>query len=252
MRKYFAKYLQQRREHWAARQYVNANDDRAALDAMFLLNHMAKGSSMGRETIYALKNCLVRNLYERGFCVSATLHQQVFICWRCDGTGVDPYGGWDEWDDPNCTKCDGTGIYREHTLYQFVFRVCGKTYVWHQPKQYVNWPVTLTDEEVKPFQEVDKRDSLSLPYDLMVIYGFVVRAYLLKHGVSRHDVPHLYGFREIAHDIIRDKWRNSRWAFEWKQLRKQMKTIRQNGRRLLVFLQTGKMPEEKPEWDSPF
>jgi len=117
---------------------------------------MLKRSST-RETIYAAKNLLVRTLYERGYCVRAVQQKQELKCWECNGTG-----GWDNSDMGNecwepCYKCDATGVYAEHTLYKFTFRIGKRHYSWHQPTRLVTWDVALTSTDVGTFEDKPRK-----------------------------------------------------------------------------------------------
>lgn len=117
-----------------------------ACGAMFRLNRTAREMGHGRErqAIYDLKNRFVRLLYEAGFCVDVTKHHQDYVCWRCDGSKIDPYG-WD--DEEPCHKCGGTGLYRRNVLYCFTFDVLWTRWIWHQPRGLVDWKVYLTDDQ---------------------------------------------------------------------------------------------------------
>lgn len=63
---------------------------------------------LDRERFYAIKGHILRT-YGRpdGFDVQQIEHE----CWRCGGSGNEPYS-WDnnDWLNP-CLKCDGTGVY---------------------------------------------------------------------------------------------------------------------------------------------
>lgn len=162
---------------------------RAAAAAMFELNHatrdMLKRSST-RETIYAAKNLLVRTLYERGYCVRAVQQKQELKCWECNGTG-----GWDNSDMGNecwepCYKCDATGVYAEHTLYKFTFRIGKRHYSWHQPTRLVTWDVALTSTDVGTFEDKPRkrmriiRDQLVLAF----LYHIVVEYLTMENTLS--------------------------------------------------------------------
>lgn len=197
--------LQHLRIYREARAYVNANDDRVALDILWTLNHLARANFGDLQyTIYACKHAAIRNLYERGLCVSLTKQTQTQTCWRCDGTGIEPYetydveGGW-------CLKCGGSGIWAQHALYQFVFEVCGKRYVWHQPEKLVTWPVMVTDETIAEYVPLPI-DPLHVylreyPAHLIPIHIAILHAYLRKHGVPADSLPAvttLWGYARLV------------------------------------------------------
>ena len=120
----------------------------SAVNALFHLNRLAKKLTRGpqRESIYALKNNLVRELYERGYCDRVRLHETTLPerkCYACNGTGEEysEVFGSDSFDD-RCGNCDGTGVYADERVLQFVafsFMVGGQRYCWHQPRRLVEF-----------------------------------------------------------------------------------------------------------------
>lgn len=99
-----------------------------ACQSCFNLNRYAKHDTCTQkhqEAIYALKNALIRHLYEQGFCTEAVQVKtpaRELVCYGCDGDG--------------CERCDYEGIYRRidgREYWAFKFIVDGQTFAWHQP-----------------------------------------------------------------------------------------------------------------------
>lgn len=108
-----------------------------AATAMLDLNRHAKSCpKLESQDIYALKNRFIRLLYEDGKCTSVQRHLHFLPakeCWSCEGFG--------------CDRCNDTGEYlsaRKVTNYVFTFEIDGTKFCWHQPKQTINYPVTVT------------------------------------------------------------------------------------------------------------
>lgn len=110
-----------------------------ACDALFNLNRYAKYlrcSPGHKEEIYRLKNRLIQLLFEEGYCQECKEHlvqRPDLECWGCWGEG--------------CERCDYTGLYRSGPLVYIAFRfkVGDRFYAWHQPKDSVNWEISLTE-----------------------------------------------------------------------------------------------------------
>jgi hypothetical protein len=108
----------------------------------FALNVMGRNRTLSRwqsQVYYRIKNVLVEYLYRRGKCIEAGVHVQERECWGCFGDG--------------CDRCNGTGVYATTRLYSFAFKIGKRVYRWHQPEQYVTWPVKLTDAKEMPYSE---------------------------------------------------------------------------------------------------
>ena len=123
---------------------------------MYTLNVLARERKFQKwqaDVFYEIKNVLVEYLYRRGFCVDARKHIQKFECWNCDGTGKD------EWNDGcECNACSGTGVHHQFVLYAFKFRIGKRIWKWHQPEQYVTWPVELTETAQADYPDPPQKD----------------------------------------------------------------------------------------------
>lgn len=223
-------YLRLKRECAA---YVRANDARIVGDAMNRLNRVAY-NDLGRarkEPIYALKNALVKLWYQRGYAQGVQLQTQTQTCWRCGGSGDEPYephrevadGVYEDW----CLKCQGTGIWRQHRLYAFDFAVDGKCYRWHQPKSLVSWDVIPTCEittEYKrytPPEEVGEVIDLTNSAEVEADYCTVLE-YLRWQGVPSAELRELM----TARQVITVLWKASAWNRRWRRLTRWAKRLR--------------------------
>lgn len=171
----------QRHAHDARRWLKGNGPTQTAAYAMFHLNHVA-ASGRSRHMIYSLKSLFIRHLYEAGYCTAVSVQKQTQPCWSCNGTGE--YSGYGTMltVEP-CWKCDGTGVYREHILYRFVFDVDGRTYVWHQPKVMVNWPVQITELGLSEFTG-GARFSRPVPdIEAGELYLVTLLTYLKQQGI---------------------------------------------------------------------
>lgn len=168
-----------------------------AAEWMFRLNVFAR--HVGRhaivDQIYALKNDLIRYLYQNGYATEVLLHKQKRICYACDGTG-------EYWTGAECFKCDGTGIFSVTELYALRFLVDGKVYKWHQLKKLVDYPIELTDPNDYPFVAPSERDDVLPAMDEAWLGCCIVWWTLLTHGI----VSHLQIFSATRDRIVR-------WAF---------------------------------------
>lgn len=120
-------------------------------ESAFALNVLVRERrlrAVRREHFYALKNELVKYLYQHGYAVEVKEQKQEHECWTCGG---DPDG---------CYRCNYTGVYRTVRFYAFVFRVDGKTFKWHQIQNYCDYPVELTEAEVSSYSEPAPRTDL--------------------------------------------------------------------------------------------
>ena len=95
-----------------------------AAAAMVHLNHAARAMLSHyalRDSIYNVKNLLIKTLYTRGYCVRSVKQKQELECWDCNGDG-----GWNQNGDGDfepCPKCRATGVYAPYTLYKFTFKI---------------------------------------------------------------------------------------------------------------------------------
>jgi len=250
------KHLQRFWSDWTylrqSRAWLLANQNSTLpLDAMFHLNHAAKTQTFTpRAVIYGLKNELVRLLYAKGYCISATQERQVFECWDCGGTGDD---GWSE---GSCSKCDGTGVYREYRLIRFVFQYKGQRYVWHQPSQYVDWPVEFTDGEIRQFKGDSHAASVHLTNSFYNIYIGTVYAFLRLNGVPKSRLPKWFNLWSA----IKDEWMETHQYYVYRRFRRRVQNfiwdvqnVGRNGKRLWSYLQHGELPVvEVIDDDIPF
>lgn len=171
--------------------------DRGAAEACFYLNHTAKAHVSTRET-YALKNKLVRVLYEAGYCVKVTQTEQKLECWHTRAY-------WDG-EDMYCEKCRNTGVYRSIDLFFFVFNIGGQIYQWHQPRELVTWPIELGGEAAS--YEGREYANIVVDNEKILHCQALVYCWLLERGVKKEDLPRVPGFwRALARDA-EWVWRN--------------------------------------------
>lgn len=149
-----------------------------AANWMYRLNVFArqKGRHAIVDQVYALKNDLIRYLYQHGYATEVLLHEQKRICYACDGTG-------EHWTGGECFKCDGTGVFSVTGLYAFRFLVDGRVYKWHQLMKYVNYPIALTNPKSSPFVAPPERDDVSLKMEEAWFGCCAVWWTLLAHGI---------------------------------------------------------------------
>lgn len=191
---YLSEWLRLERLRRQARAWVRANDERVPARCMFHLNRYTR--HYRRESIYTLKNHLVRILYQRGFCVRATAERQDLPCWTCDGTGW-----FDEGQGVLCDRCDGTGVYRSHALYRFVFDAHGTRYVWHQPARLVDWPLDYAYDHNAPAGRYEPAETGAFEHlgtDIYELYGLAVYEFLRGAGVPARDLPRFNRLRDAA------------------------------------------------------
>lgn len=125
----------------------------AAAAAMYHLNRWAYHRHCPESAvIYSLKTRFVHLLYDLGMCTDVSIKEQHLPCW---GDYYEPPCVFP--DHPkgchcSCPRCGGTGVYRTYQLFRFVFRVGTRHYVWHQPGQFVTWPVELTEPDVGEYK----------------------------------------------------------------------------------------------------
>lgn len=242
-------YLHARHLRFQARAWLRNNEPAAiAAHCMFHLNRYAR---TGRETdtIYQLKNHLVRIFHQAGYCRSVRLHQQTLECWGCYGSGVYRESG--DYEEI-CYKCGGTGIYRQHVLYAFHFSIAGRHYAWHQPQSLVTWPVRPDFAPIAEYQSPRDRYSAGLlPRPLLHLYAVTVAEYLVLCGVDRRHLP-AFGPRTLR-SALASAWRSSRICHRLHRARHQARQVwtsipsaATNLRRLWAFAQTGEMPASQP------
>lgn len=200
--------------------WLRAGDDRLVADALYALNHLARARHSSRDLIYRLKTPVIQAFCEAGYLRTATLHVQTQPCWRCDGTGREPWN-YRDGDEGQCVKCDGTGIYRQHKLVLFVFDVAGKTYRWHQPRVFVTWPVPL-DWDGYGAEMVDGPNGNGYraldDEQIVALYCCLLWQYLRRRGVHVA-LPYPSLGRAVWHELerawfwseARRRWRIWRW-----------------------------------------
>jgi hypothetical protein len=130
------------RRHSLARRYPSWRDSLPdAAEAMFNLNRYAKWRRClptHRQEIYGLKKHFLELLCCGGYAREVKLHsteRQGLPCYHCSC-------------EDECDYCYGTGWYRCPETLEFVafrFDVAGRVYAWHQPRELVTWPFTLTE-----------------------------------------------------------------------------------------------------------
>lgn len=198
--------------------------------AMFRLNRTAQTYPRrypGMDVIYGLKNLLIEQLYKRGCAEQVRRAEQRFICFRCDGTGIDPYA-WDE--DSACEKCGGDGIFRTVHLWDFTFRVDGRAFRWHQPFQLVKFDVALTnpDDKAHEYTTEDDKQIIPLRGERLRLMLAVVYVYLRSVGV-KHFAHHpkslwmciyldvfAYPHHELQLQLTQIRYRLQRAVFDFK------------------------------------
>jgi hypothetical protein len=205
MMQHLKRYLTQQKTHRQARQWLTHSNspDRIAAHCLFLLNRLARRTKSARgPAIYSLKNRLLRHFYERGYCVECTRQSQTLHCWHTREYNE----GWED----ECYKCEGTGIYRQHHLYRFVFIVAGQRYIWHQPDGLVDWPVTVTSEEVSELGVLPSPPS-GLNKEMADLYQATLYEYLREQGADR--LPGLISLRDVYRRERQafTMWRRGAW-----------------------------------------
>lgn len=226
----------QRHAHDARRWLRGNGPTRTAAYAMFHLNHVA-ASGRSRHMIYSLKSLFIRHLYEAGYCTAVSVQKQTQGCWSCGGSGIDSFS-----EDDGCWKCCGTGVYREHSLYRFVFDVDGRTYIWHQPKALVSWPVQITELGLSEFTG-GARFSRPVPNtEAGELYLVTLLTYLKQQGIA---VPgNSYYFTSLRYCLGEDVRR-------YRRRRRQAGSWKQNTQKLWHVIRTGQLPAVDDD-DIPF
>lgn len=179
--------------------------------AMFRLNRHAQTlyrENPAKDRIYALKNHLVRHLYESGYCVSAKLHVQNFPCWGYDREGCD-----------GCERCNYTGIYRSIRLYSFRFQVGDRSFSWHQPQGLVTWNVALTDDAATAYETKFNKNIVSVRGDRLRLLVALVYVYLESVGIG-DALPHYRLKQSLYNDVIANpqqllRYRRQLWSYAW-------------------------------------
>ena len=176
-----AQYFRQQSFRRQARRWLRANNDVAiAVTIMFHLNRFARATRhhMAKSFIYSLKNCLIHHLCRQGYCMQVMQQLQVLKCNTCDN-GI-------YWTGEECWHCGGTGIYRTTLLYQFVFDVDGKRYIWHQPAALVWWPVQPVNNEPLDWQPPKNGWDWTMSWKLLGLYTMTVFEFLRMHGATEY------------------------------------------------------------------
>lgn len=215
---------------WQAR---HATVEQAA-EAMFLLNRYAQGQYRDAQiaAIYSLKTALIVHLWSSDFSYGrVSKERQEMQCWRCMGSGRDPYW-WiyteDDQGNPEtaeCVKCGGGGIYRTHVLYKFTFQIGGKTYIWHQPRNVMgDYPLmvavaeaaTEPDELCAKYTQDTSDNSDRRTLDRAEVERLVAMVYQYLWRVGfRQAFKTPWTFRAAA----RRAWRTSRTRYYLRELR---------------------------------
>ena len=236
--KHIKTYLKRKRALREAARWLKADDDaqRIAARCLFDLNQVARSIRDRRVkgTIYALKSLIIQDFYERGLCRAVAKHVQTLRCWHT-------------WEYNNgcedfCYKCEGSNIYARYELYQFIFGVRGRAYIWHQPAGVVTFPVALTDAEMREYQPV-WGVGYAIGEDRLNLYQAVLYQYLRRAGVPAEALPSLPNLKTA----LREEWYwsvrrplHGKWLWEYQPA---IKTRWQNVKRLWQFINTGDLPE---------
>lgn len=132
-----------------------------ACEAMFELNRYAKHKACkNSDEIYWAKDDFIRLLYLTGYATECVEHSTTYPprdCFGCDGTGM-------HYNDI-CYRCDGTGEYGDPMTKWFLcftFAFGEKVYRFHQKKEDVGFPYTLTSPEATDinFANAEKKVTL--------------------------------------------------------------------------------------------
>lgn len=207
--KHIKKYLNQRKVLYEAKRWLKSgNADRIAARCLFHLNHEAQmyGWSDVKEAIYALKTLVIRDFYERGCCMAVTKHLQTLTCWH----DWEYLNGWTD----VCRKCEGTGIYASHELYQFVFDIGGRTYVWHQPVNLVDFQVELIDQKMTEYRSGKLTTNDLIGTEWIILYQAVLYQYLRAAGIQTDELPKLSSWKTAIHEQWYKPLRH-KWHWDW-------------------------------------
>ena len=237
---FIKQYFELKKVMMEAHRWVKANDKRIPARCMFYLNRLV-GSlprSERREVIYALKSALVKQFYQSGFCRSVSVHIQELSCWHTEGYNN---GYYDE-----CPKCYNTGVYASHKLYQFVFDIRGRTYVWHQPVSLVDFPIQdeQADQDPTPYKP-GRKESTQVLREQETLYLATVYQYLRLAGIPDNELPQFSLrealYRQWRHSVIQ-RWNRLKWRYRY-EVRPKLGFCRGNISRLWHFIRTGEMLE---------
>ncbi len=232
---------------WQARRWLRAGDpDRIAADCLFVLNRIARqcGRSHAASCVYALKGLAIRYWHDRGFCLDIAQQRQDLECWQCGGTGrAEP-----RWEiNSGCWKCGGTGVYASHLLYRFIFSIGGRRYIWHQPKNVLDWePRSDLVRIGGRYERGISRHIESDLWEIRELYYATLYAYLAQRG---YRPPAHSDARPRLRESLRNDWRtwliDRRWWRRWNTTHYRIKTLVAAVRR---YLDTGTwvMEEEIP------
>jgi len=227
-------YLKRKKALNDAKRWLKANDaNQIAARCLFHLNHKVRMTDRNVKTsIYDLKSLVIRDFYLRGYCVSVTKHLQTLPCWH----SWEYNEGWED----ICAKCQGSGIYAQHELYQFVFDIKGRTYVWHQPVSLVNFLVDLTNPEITEYQPGKRAANNMTGTEWVILYQAVLYQYLRLSGIQVDELPKLpswqMAFRLQWHESVTKPF-DRKWYWDWQP------NLRIRQHRLWRFIKTGKLPE---------
>lgn len=228
-----SKYLRQELHRRQSRRWLRANDDTALVARLlFELNRDLRQFkfSSRRNDIYRLKSLLIEYFYKHGLCRSVSLQKQELECWSCNGSGE--YMGLED-----CRKCSGTGVYRTHWLYQFVFTIGQRIYIWHQPKDLVKFQVSLVWMGGR-YSETKDDSAGGLNNRIRDLYLIAIVEYLKSRGVDGLAAAvETWSFRQAVRSDLWDLWR--------KLLRRPgLLLLRDRFKQLRVFFETGRWETE--------
>jgi hypothetical protein len=216
---YTAAWLRGRAALHLARRLLDRHGDAAACEALWRLNRWARSHRGPRVAqVYALKNRMIRVLYERH---GAEVYRdvQVFPCWGWR---------WEGCDGDDCEKCHGTGVFRTVRLLRFVFHVGGRRYTWHQPQDLVNWPIAAIEngDELEGGIGDDRAPAIR-SVEAYCLAAAVVYLFLRRAGVRAEELPRIDGlWWSLRADVVRwaiYRYRYARgvisdrvWGMKWR------------------------------------
>lgn len=224
-------YLEYRRTRREIDRWLQAsNPAHLAARAMWRLNRYARQYNYRRYAIYALKRRLVELWYHDGRARAVSAQIQTMYCWGCQGSG-------EYWDGDICHKCWGSGVYREHTLYRFIFDVAGRRYIWHQPEDLVEFDVQLLDEPPGSYRPpLPDNEDVWMPRPEVIFWQMVLCSYLeARTGEWMMASPTLRD--ALAHDVrwaLRRRPVGARLIYWWDGVRR--------NRRALGIMDEGEIP----------
>lgn len=192
-----------------ARNALRRVGPRGVAQALFRLNHAAKGSTTKeqRDAIYALKGLIIEDFHGRGYCVRVftDYERDALLCTPCQGRG--------------CSACNGAGIIRREFMC-FVFQVQGQVYVWHHPARYVTFLHERPEQAAEDTGEGEPGPRGDSASDYALVY-----AYLRSRGIERDALPALDVFQPVRERLreTSETPRRARVRGRWFRGKRQLK-----------------------------